>query len=905
MITGFAFTTPFLLWALITLPLLWWLLRAVPPAPVKRYFPGVVLLLGLRDEDSQADTTPWWLIALRMLALAAAIIGLAGPVLNPNTETRGSGNLLIVMDASWASARDWPARMARLEELLREAERDGRPVAVQRLTDDLSAPDYSAAGTWLTRLPGLTPAPYRADDVEVARWAADLEQPDELIWFSDGLAHASALPITPDLVIQSPSPVYGLTPARFEDGAVVIEALRGAPVLPDVQLSLRGIGTGPNGAPAVLANEPLRFEAGGEEVELRLELLPELRNRITRFEIAGQRSAGAVALTDDALQRREVGLLRAGADTETQSLLDPLFYLRQALAPTADLLEADLNDMLLANPDVLVLADVAQLSGTERDAIIAWVEKGGLLLRFAGPRLAASDEARTEEDPLLPVRLRAGGRSVGGALSWGEPKTLRPFADTSPFAGLSLPEEVTVTSQVMAQPDPQLPERTIAALADGTPLVTRSRLGQGQVVLFHVTANAEWSSLPLSGLFVQMLERLAVSTRPAQLSADDLAGTIWTPRAVLDGFGGLADATTLAGVAGEDLAEARPNPALLPGLYDREDQSVSLNVLRPDDTLTLASWPATIPVEGLAVATETPLAQIFLTLALVALSLDIIAALALGGRLRAAAFLGAVLLLSTPPHPLQAQSLPDDLQAATEITLGYVITGDARVDRVSEAGLRGISEILTLRTSIEPGPPLGVNLETDDISLLPLLYWPVVATQPSPSSEAYDKLNRYMRSGGMIVFDSRDADLGGLGQTPNGRKLQSLAAGLDIPPLEVVPFDHVLTRTFYLLQDFPGRYLSREIWVEASSQTEEVEGLPFRNLNDGVTPIIIGGNDWASAWALDESGRPLFPVGSGFSGERQREIAYRFGVNLVMHVLSGNYKSDQVHVPALLDRLGQ
>ena len=127
-----------------------------------------------------------------------------------------------------------------------------------------------------------------------------------------------------------------------------------------------------------------------------------------------------------------------------------------------------------------------------------------------------------------------------------------------------------------------------------------------------------------------------------------------------------------------------------------------------------------------------------------------------------------------------------------------------------------------------------------------------------------------------------------------------------MPALEPVPSDHVLTRTFYLLQDFPGRHTGGEVWVEAApADAELIEGMPFRNLNDNVTPVVIGGNDWASAWAVDDRGSPLVPVGRGFSGERQREIAYRFGVNLVMHVLTGNYKSDQVHVPALLDRLGQ
>ena len=159
----------------------------------------------------------------------------------------------------------------------------------------------------------------------------------------------------------------------------------------------------------------------------------------------------------------------------------------------------------------------------------------------------------------------------------------------------------------------------------------------------------------------------------------------------------------------------------------------------------------------------------------------------------------------------------------------------------------------------------------------------------------------------MILFDTRDAGSSGFTtSSPNGRKLQQLALPLDVPPLEQIPGDHVLTRTFYLLQDFPGRYLSREVWVEAApADAEQVEGMPFRNLNDNVTPVVIGGNDWAAAWAMDARGRPMFPVGRGFAGERQREIAYRFGINLIMHVLTGNYKSDQVHAPAVLQRLGQ
>jgi hypothetical protein len=657
----------------------------------------------------------------------------------------------------------------------------------------------------------------------------------------------------------------------------------------------------------------MTFAANVATAETALSLPPELRNRINRFEIAGIRSAGAVTLTDDSLKRRKVALISGSRGAEGLQLLAPTHYLRQALEPVAELIDGSLADVVLANPDVIVLADVATLSPDENDAILDWLDKGGLLLRFAGPRLAASEVSRDTEDALMPVRLRMGGRNVGGAMSWGEPKALAPFAEGSPFYGLPIADDVTVTAQVLAQPDPDLASRTIAALADGTPLVTRKAVGQGQVVLFHVTANAEWSTLPLSGLFVQMLERLAVSTRPASPDAADLEGQIWVPQVALNAFGTMGSAGEVAGVDGTALAAALasgPSAKLPPGLYAGDDRRIALNVIAPDTTLAAPVWPASVAREGLEVQAEQALKGAALAIALSLLLLDVLAALALSGRLIGGVRNTAVLLLGLAllsPDVLRAQDQDARaIEATTAVRLGYVVTGDAKVDRVSEAGLRGLGQRLYERTTVEPDLPLAVNLETDELLFFPFLYWPITMDQPSPSAAAYSKLNRYLRTGGMILFDTRDGDIAGAGQTPQARKLQLLAAPLDIPPLEILPEDHVLTRSFYLLQDFPGRYTRRELWVEAAPpDAEQAEGMPFRNLNDGVTPVVIGANDWAAAWALNENGSAMFPIGRGYTGERQREIATRFGINLIMHVLTGNYKSDQVHVPALLERLGQ
>lgn len=918
---GIGFTAPWLLISLIALPILWLILRAVPPAPLRRRFPGVALLLGLTDDDTVTDRTPWWLLLLRMLAVAAMIIGLAGPVLNPGADSaeQGSGPVLVVADGSWAGAPTWEAaREATLAQLDRIAGQ-GRSAALLVLSDP-EPPVFQSVTAIAERLAALEPRAWQPAEAQLAEVTAALAALDgfDTLWMSDALDYAGHTDLLSALqsqgtvtALQGGLTPLAMAPATYEEGIVTL-TIRRPDAGPVRDVTVLAQGKDPAGNEAILSRATAQFSAGAQEVQTQLSLPAELRARITRFTVEGHRSAGATTLVDDNLRRREVALIAGRDDRESLQLLSPLHYLEQALEPHVDLLTTPLLDVLPANPDVIVLADVATLSGEENDALLAWAEAGGTLLRFAGPRVAASDVSRTEEDALMPVRLRSGGRSVGGAMSWGEPKALAPFTADSPFFGLSVPLDVRITAQVMAQPDPNLADRVIAQLTDGTPLVTRKSVGLGQVVLFHVTANAEWSNLPLSVLFVDMLERLSVLSGTAAPSPEDLEGTTWIARQSLTARGALIEAGTLPGIPGPDLL-TRPLAAdLPPGVYQSGNRVLARNVIGADDMPMLVTWPADVTVIGLGAAREFPLGGVLLAAALLMLMADIVASLALSGRLTgprataAASLLAAMLVLPTPSG---AQGIGEEfaVDATAELALAHVITGDAQLDEIAAAGLRGLSDTLFFRTSVEPADPIGVNLETDELAFFPMLYWPITPDQPRPSREAYSKLNEYLRSGGLILFDTRDADLAGFGaSSPNGRKLQDLAAPLDIPRLEPIPSDHVLTRTFYLLQDFPGRYTRRDVWVEAAPpDAEAIEGMPFRNLNDGVTPVVIGGNDWASAWAVTSGGNAMLPIGRGFSGERQRELAYRFGVNLVMHVLTGNYKSDQVHVPALLDRLGQ
>ncbi|MDT1061734.1 BatA domain-containing protein [Paracoccus sp. CPCC 101403] len=587
------FLTPWLLAALATLPVLWLILRAMPPSPRLLRFPGTRLLLGLKDPRPVARHTPWWLLLLRVLAIAALILAFAGPIWKPAPEQAGQGPVLIVMDAGWAAAPDWSQRQARALRALERAASAGQPAALLVADGQAEgAVPFQPASELAARLRAQQPVAWET------RYPQDLTEAlsqvpgsASVLWLSDGLDHPGRTALLSALrdratvtVVPPQGPRLALELVEGEQPALRMHSDTDGPA-PGVL----AIGVDPQGTPRQLARlEPEAAEAGTSGVISRLvpiALPSELRNRVSRFEIEGQGSAGTVVLADDSLRRRKVALVGDDRANEGQRLLSPLHYLRRALAPRTDLIEGGLGDVLQASADVIVLVD--QIAPAETGALQEWVDKGGLLIRFSGPRMAASE--RLGDEALLPVRLRSGGRDVGGALSWGDPRGVAPFPPEGPFAGLAIPPDATVRAQLLAEPSPDLASRTLAQLTDGTPLITRATLGQGQVVLFHTTANAEWSNLALSGLFVRMLDRLVQTARAsAQAPEPEMDGEMfWTPTQVLDGFGRAGDPQDLVPVPAAEFARG-PGPGAPAGLYRSGERAAALNAGGP---FARASWP--------------------------------------------------------------------------------------------------------------------------------------------------------------------------------------------------------------------------------------------------------------------------------------------------------------------------
>lgn len=927
------FTVPLVLTALAALPAIWLLLRITPPQPKRVDFPPLKIFADLRPEQETPARTPWWLLLLRLLLAAFLILAAAGPIWNPLAEDNSRSPLLIVLDNGFAAAHDWRERTGLATERIEAAERDGRTVALVAMAEPSRAIELSSPAAALEHLRSLKPQPHLQDrraHLDSIRRFLETTPDANIVWISDGVAGVDGQGFIDGLAQMSNG--RRITVLKAERAAALaiagVENVGGRLTATIVRAEPNGRDSGTLRALDLknlpLADTRFAFEPNATETTVAFDLPTEIRNAIARIEVLGESSAGAVHLLDERGKRRRVGLVFGGTADQTQPLLSPLYYIERALSPYSEIrvgrgaVADSVSQLIDEQVSILVMADVGGLDSETLGKVTAFVEQGGLLLRFAGSRLAAGN------DELVPVRLRRGGRSLGGSLSWDTPKTFAPFTRESPFFGLNVPEEIGIRRQILAEPDGDLPARTWASLADGTPIVTADKRGDGLIVLFHVTADTTWSNLPLSGLFVDMLRRItALAGAPSDMNAQarNAENETIAPRLTLDGYGTFISPPPNARAVARNFAD-RANAEHPPGFYGPVDSSLAVNALIPSDRLApLNLAPLNASVAPLVGAQMIDLRMPLFTLALLLLLADTIASLWLGGhfenlsaRLRrtgaAAAIILASLAIFGSATDLRAQDFGmrqfDETASPALVTrLAYVITGDTTVDEASKAGLTGLTQVLGQRTALTPGEPIGIDLSRDEVAFYPLIYWPIVATRPMPPEAAIRRLDAFMKGGGTVIFDTRDAfsSRPDGAMTAEGQYLRRMLASLDIPELEPVPTDHVMTKTFYILDAFPGRYATGQTWVEAlPPQAEGEENRPARS-GDSVSPIIITSNDLAAAWAVGQRGEYLYPIVG--SDERQRELSYRSGVNIVMYTLTGNYKADQVHVPALLERLGQ
>ena len=865
------FAAPFALLGLAVLPAIFFLLRLTPPAARRIRFPPLALLRTLATQDQTPRHLPLWLLLLRLGAAALVIIGLAGPSLHPAAPLPGAGPVLLVIDNGWSTAATWPARRAAAARVIAAAQQASRAVALLATAPSSTIPLQIAAIMSAAQarqvLDALQPQPWpsnRPAATAALQGAAEATRIYIADGITDGPGFAAFLKaLAPTRILSNGTPPALLQSANTTaDGSLVIHALNPPP---DMGVSVR------SAAGATLAHAVFS-PAGNATVNLP----PPLTNQASALTLDGPASAAGTYLLDASSHAVLVGLA-AGAGNAEAPYLGTLYYLRRALPASARIFSGALATLINVKAGLIILADVPLDPNQQRLARL-YVTGGGILLRFSGPLTAALPDPLTP-DPLLPR-----DRRLGGVLTWSFPQRLNPFSPTSPFAGLPAPATAIVSRQILADPT-RLDSATVwATLQDSTPLVLGRPLGKGILIAVLTSANADWSSLALSGAYPAMLQRLVVLATGAAPNP-----TLRLPlTAQLTAFGTLTTQVPAATLAASN-ATAEISPAQPPGLYGAGGTTIALNLGGHVPAPNEASLPNATPLTG--AGPPRTLGPPLIAAAILLLATDLLIASFLRGLLsmRRFAVLPILLLLFS-----NAQA-PASPAAALQTSLGYVRTGDAATDQLSNDGLGYLSAIVSIHTSAMLGIPVALNPAADDLAFYPLIYWPIIASAPPPSAAACAALNSYTQHGGLLVIDTAGGDAGapgsGAGFAPGaGAALARATACLALPPLQPLTNTDALAHCFYILQGFAGRFTGAPVLIAASASRDA----------DGVSPVIIGQNGWAAAWARDANGAPeQLPLPGG---EDQRVTADRFGTNLVIYALTGDYKADQSGVLDLLNK---
>ena len=916
------FAAPFMLAAFILLPALYYLLRLTPPKPLQVWFPPLKLL-SKKTQEETPQSSPLWLILLRLALAACLILGFAQPLLHGDeTVPLGGAPLVLLIDNGWTAASDWEARRAQAADLLQQARAKKIPVLLAATNgfnaENLAFNDAQAA---LTALSGLEPQPYLTQRLNVLAKIKERfspQEPPQIVWLTDeiegkdGAAFAAALAeLKPAAsVLQLASPPRSLVAiASITNSADALEAKL---IRSDAQQGGTGTLRAFDRQNRQIGSGVFAFDAAAMQTRAKIEMPTQLRNDVFRLDLAGQPHAGAAFLLDEQFRRKTVGLYSGGVENSEQVALSSRFILEEALRGFAEVskasgsLEDALQTFVRDGVGVIVLADTGALPASTSERLNEWIANGGVLLRFA-----SSQSASAEPDGFLPVKLRPVLRTLGGQLSWEKPQGLGKAYGQ--MAGLDLAPDVTVTTQVPAEATADLSAKTWIDLADGTPLVTAEPRGRGQIVFVHVSADASWSNLPLSGTFLALLRKIVVLSNfnSPQAANHEAVGAdpILKPYRTLNAFGVLTSppAGTQAISAGQ-FTKTKPDAEHPPGLYGSEGGFQALNTVESADALRQLSATPNMRRVLFAKSHDLQLASWFFIGVLALFFLDILLSVLLlcRGRLIAAHAAAACLLLLAAASPSCAAD-EAALAASANITrLGYIRSGIADIDDVTQAGLKTLSRVLRERTSIRLEEPAALDLTKDELVFYPVIYWPIDPKMTPPAADGLTKAESYIKNGGTILFDTRDRGDGFLtgsnGASQSETILRGILAKINAPRLEPLPQDHVLTKAFYILNSFPGRFEDGPLYVEHTAPSAPGDMRPVR-LADGVSSVIVTSNDMAGAWAADEDGTPRLPLYG--SNERQREFAYRAGVNIVVYAMTGNYKADQVHVPDLLKRLGQ
>ena len=786
LLSQLSFANAWILIGLLALPALWYLLKLTPPPPRTITLATARFLRDLIPQAPVSQKTPWWLLLLRTLFISLLIFALAGPAITPQSKTPApGGDVLILIENDWAAAQNWSDITKTAKHIIQETSREKHAIylattAPLKPQNDIQGPLLKDQA--LSYLNAIKPNPWRSETETLAP-SLSAKNVSRVHFLSSGLETGISQTLQSEMnkkfIIHYPD--AQTLPAVITNAELRANGLHVA--------TTRAGGANTNTLIQILdkddrlltQNTGDNIKREGTQTTSTIAVAPALHDHIHTIKLPQSMGANAVFLTGNLFKNRTAGIVSRKSAEQTQSLADASFYLTKALSPFGEVKTGQIEQLLAENVGLMILPDIANIPEGALEKLERWTENGGILLRFAGPNLAQSNTP----SPLLPVPLRYGLRGTDGPVSWERAQKLTHFEESSPFYTISIPEDITFTRQILADPAFDIEDKIWARLEDGTPLITADKKERGLIVFIHTAATPDWSNLPLSGLYVDILQKLLDLSTYQNKNAIE-KNTVLKAGILLDGFGNnyipSGGESSLSAGELENLKPSREHP---PGLYSSALLSRPLNLgpslynLEPLQTnapnMTYVRYQS---------ETNIDLRPYAFYAALFLLLIDLFILIILfgwaGQALRLTSlFLVCLLCLLLPTHNAKAQEINADY--ANNFYLGFIRTGDIAIDQASEAGLKNIARVLRQRTSIEPKGVAGLAPISKEILFFPFIYWPISNSPQAMNAAERQNIQNYLDQGGFIIFDMQTANTAP--SSAKSRHLRVLMNGLILPSL--------------------------------------------------------------------------------------------------------------------------
>ncbi len=897
-IGNIVFQNPYFLILLLTFPFFWKYLRSSPLPPSLVKFPAIILVSNHKSIDNTPEKNSFFILLLRILIFIILVLVLSKPKFGKINHSKFEQ--LVIIDNSWTSSANWNDRKSKIKELLKSYKFSNFNFTIMSTTQhskndilNVTTNNYEEAKEFLHK---LKPFPWEPNYELVKKNLKNKEKNfDSVFWFTESIINIEKKKLYEFLKQDNLFIVSSLN----ENLPPILKLNTQSNETYEFEITHLDEGISNGFIDAYDKNRRLlfrfkyneKFEKDGEffKTNVNLVLPVYLKNKVDFFQVNSIRTPSTVVYLNKWEKNKLVGLSTLNSNKNIQELDKGNYYVKKALEKNYKIVEDNLENLLAQNLKIIYIDDSYLIEKSLEKKLLTWLKNGGTLIKLSGKKLIRELNLGNENFFDFTFSLLKESSNLGKNLSLKNFLKIREFDNRSPFFGLVIPNEIKIKKYIQSNVKKSENIETLANLENGASLISAMNFGKGKMILFHVPCNLDWSNLCFSYLFVDLNERIINSIKGFKEENE----RILKPYLSINGFGELEkpypeSLNIIKNLVQKQVKVKYDKP---PGLYKDSNGIYALNL---SDSLDYNFKKFEFEEKIFSINTlnhkGSDLQNILISIVFILFILEnlfiMISKQAINFNIKKNfKFLFVFLLI--PTNLIATEKSIFSLVSSNKI--GYVITKNKNINEINENGLISLSNFITQKTAAIMELPEPIDFYTDELYYYPLIYWSIIDENTNLDENEIKKINNYTKNGGLLIIDCKT-------QLNNILPDDCLKIFRNIFPLnffskfKVLNNSHAISKSFYLLNSFPGRR-NNKVFVTSNESQKSDKG----------ASIVLSNNHWTDSWALNKDKDFLFPLLDNI--ENQRTLSFRFGLNLLIHSLTGNYKTDQVHVPEILKRI--